>query len=332
VLDLAPGVNVIVGASDSGKTAIIRALRWLIWNRPSGEAFRSTWGGPTSVQISLEDDDADHVVTRLKGDVNTYLFDDNIYKAFGADVPEYIRKVLNNIDETNLQMQLDAPFLISKSPGEVAAYFNRIAHLDQIDFGVKNVSSAIRTLTQGMEDDEKWKTTYEEELKTFEYLDKFEVDLEELETLNEKYYNLLEQDRRLTSLKNQVVIIEHDIEETSKVLVHESAVNYIFDVRELISNAREKQDTIRSKIEEIEEIEQEITVVEAEQALLPEIDALLKMYKEQQEIAGNLGILSNLCLTIKEVLSDIKTLDAEMNALEVDFHKHMPEQCPLCGK
>jgi len=40
LLEFDPGVNVIVGSSDSGKTAVIRALRWLVWNRPSGDAFR----------------------------------------------------------------------------------------------------------------------------------------------------------------------------------------------------------------------------------------------------------------------------------------------------
>jgi len=51
-LEFDPGVNVIVGSTDSGKTAIIRALRWLIWNRPNGDSFRSTWGGDTKVTES----------------------------------------------------------------------------------------------------------------------------------------------------------------------------------------------------------------------------------------------------------------------------------------
>ena len=53
-LEFSPGVNIIVGTSDSGKTAIIRALRWVVWNRPSGDSLRSTWGGKTSVEICLD--------------------------------------------------------------------------------------------------------------------------------------------------------------------------------------------------------------------------------------------------------------------------------------
>ena len=49
-----PGVNVITGPSDSGKTALLRALLWAVRNRPSGDAFRSHWGGDTSVTVGLQ--------------------------------------------------------------------------------------------------------------------------------------------------------------------------------------------------------------------------------------------------------------------------------------
>jgi len=66
-----PGLNVIVGPTDCGKTAVIRALRWLIWNRPMGEAFRSTWGGDTEVEITT-DDERRWVIRRAKGSNNEY--------------------------------------------------------------------------------------------------------------------------------------------------------------------------------------------------------------------------------------------------------------------
>ena len=38
-LELAPGFNVIVGPSDQGKTAILRAIRWVIYNDRRGTDF-----------------------------------------------------------------------------------------------------------------------------------------------------------------------------------------------------------------------------------------------------------------------------------------------------
>ena len=39
VIELHPGLNILVGESDQGKTAIIRALRWLFYNEPRGTGF-----------------------------------------------------------------------------------------------------------------------------------------------------------------------------------------------------------------------------------------------------------------------------------------------------
>lgn len=43
---LSPGLTVITGPSDAGKTAIIRALRWFAFNEPTGEAFLHTIRNP----------------------------------------------------------------------------------------------------------------------------------------------------------------------------------------------------------------------------------------------------------------------------------------------
>ena len=71
ILNLSKGVNVIVGKTDSGKSAIIRALRWLFTNTPSGDAFRSWDGGDTKVSATFYD--MDKKITRIKGNKNAYI-------------------------------------------------------------------------------------------------------------------------------------------------------------------------------------------------------------------------------------------------------------------
>src|SRR5690554_5109154 len=90
LLEFEPGVNVIIGPSDSGKTAILRALYWLVWNRPLGDAFRSSWGGDTKVVLETKDG----MVKRFKGKEDHYKlfydppFDPIEFKAFGTQVPD----------------------------------------------------------------------------------------------------------------------------------------------------------------------------------------------------------------------------------------------------
>ncbi|KKL65606.1 hypothetical protein LCGC14_2153280, partial [marine sediment metagenome] len=185
-LELSPGVNVIIGPSDSGKTSIVRALRWLTWNRPGGEAFRSSWGGDTSVTVCL---DKTMVRRERKKNHNMYYIDDHVYEAFGSEVPSDVVKLLN-LDSVNLQQQLDRPFLLDTPPGQVAHYLNEVAHLDVIDRALQRLAKWIR----GIESDIRTHTSNQERLgeaqSSFDYLPNMEKTIERLEeqegTLREK--------------------------------------------------------------------------------------------------------------------------------------------------
>lgn len=170
-LEFDPGLNVIIGPSDSGKTAIIRAMRWVVWNRPLGNAMCSNWGGETSIEINANNIS----VIRKEGKEKSYLLNDLEFKAFGTSVPDEIVNALN-LSEINLQSQLDAPFLLSQSAGEVAQHFNRIANLDKIDTGLQNIQSWIKKISKDID----YKNTQLEQNKTdlekFDYLEKFETD------------------------------------------------------------------------------------------------------------------------------------------------------------
>jgi exonuclease SbcC len=104
-LEFVPGVNVIVGLSSSGKSAILRALRWLIWNRPLGNEFRSNWGGVTHVEAHLgfHSGHSDKV-SRIKDKDEVYFGNKIEHKAFRSEVPEEVQKIFN-IGEINLQQQ-----------------------------------------------------------------------------------------------------------------------------------------------------------------------------------------------------------------------------------
>ena len=52
--NLGNGLNVITGPSDSGKTSIIRAVRWIAFNEPQGEAFVNESVGQATVAIHMD--------------------------------------------------------------------------------------------------------------------------------------------------------------------------------------------------------------------------------------------------------------------------------------
>ena len=52
VLDFVPGLNVLLGNSDTGKSAIVRAIRWLFYNEPAGDEFLQR--GKSLVEVEAE--------------------------------------------------------------------------------------------------------------------------------------------------------------------------------------------------------------------------------------------------------------------------------------
>lgn len=143
-LQLHPGVNVIVGSSDSGKSALIRALNWVYSNRPSGESFRSHWGGTTRTKVVVDDGT---VVLRKRGKgINYYKVAGTKLKAFGSNVPDLVSKALN-LTHVNFQFQLDAHYLLSKSAGDVARALNDVVDLNVIDESLTKINGELRNKT-----------------------------------------------------------------------------------------------------------------------------------------------------------------------------------------
>ena len=135
-----PMVTVIVGKTDSGKSSVIRALRWVLLNQPRGGAFVKHGETGSGVRVKIDGT----VITRAKeGDQNTYTLDDNSWTAFGTTIPERITK-FTQIDELNFQQQHDPPFWLSLSAGEVSRRLNAIVDLEIID----KVSAGIKSKLQ----------------------------------------------------------------------------------------------------------------------------------------------------------------------------------------
>jgi exonuclease SbcC len=140
VLEFDKKVTSIVGPSDLGKTALIRALYWVCFNDPSGDEM-IRWGSGFS-RVILELDN--HIIKRQRGKENFYTLDDKVFKAFGNDVPPQVTKVLN-VGEVNFQQQLDPHFWFSSTPGQVSRDLNQIVNLGLLDRSLGRIASRLRT-------------------------------------------------------------------------------------------------------------------------------------------------------------------------------------------
>ena len=147
-LCLAPGLNVITGPSDSGKTAIIRAIRWALYNEPRGDSFIRAGQRDCEVCVTFANGAA--VIRSRRGKANAYVIfpedgDEIRYEAFGADPPPEVAQVSGmpkvQIGErelaANFAYQLDGPFLLSESPLVAAKVLGKLAGTEEVDHAAR---------------------------------------------------------------------------------------------------------------------------------------------------------------------------------------------------
>lgn len=150
----ADGVTVIVGPSHAGKSAIMRAINWVVFNKPAGASFIRH--GSESASVAIETDKGTVTRTKSTKGKNEYRIDlpghdPIILTGFGQNVPSSVVDFFE-LEEINFQPQMSLPFLICSSGGEVSRKLNQIANLDKIDTTLAELGRISRQVTQGLAD------------------------------------------------------------------------------------------------------------------------------------------------------------------------------------
>lgn len=127
-VDFDPHVTVFVGPNDSGKTAIIRALGLLLFNRPLGRSFISHGRKQCILKLFFDK----RVLKRVVGKNGYYSLDRKKFKAFGNSVPPEIASALS-VQEINVQSQHTPLFWFGLTPGQCAKELNKLVDLESID-------------------------------------------------------------------------------------------------------------------------------------------------------------------------------------------------------
>jgi exonuclease SbcC len=250
VIDFDSGVNVIVGQSDCGKSAILRALRFVIENRPAGDSVISHWAKQAEVKLHI----GENIITRIKGkSKNEYWLNDKVYKAFGQSVPDDIAQVIN-MNNVNIQRQLDGPFLLNETPGEVAKHFNKLAHLEKIDTGMRNILSWIRRLEQSITATRNEQKELKAQYKQLSYVDRMEQDVEVLEDMEQHVAKIYAKRHSLQVLVDKVRVVQEQKEKYEVWQTIEKDFEPLLELEETLLNHKQTHADIESRVEELEAI------------------------------------------------------------------------------
>ena len=330
LLEFVPGMNVIIGSSDSGKTAIIRAFNWVKNNRPSGDSFRNNKGGDTISTITTIEGD---IISREKTNkVNAYKLSSikEPFLAFSQDGPEEIQYALN-MDNINIQQQLDSPFLLSETSGYISAHFNKIAKLEKIDKSRNNIQSEITSLTASLKSDKKIIDEKSELLESFIDVDSLEKELEKIEAMELKQDTLYKSIEKVRLINRAYETLLFDISEKEKVVDAETDLNKILALYVKRNEAAAdctKLTTLEMKIYKAQQ-----RIEEADRIVLAEIDInkIINLYITLQQTREKATNIQKVITRLEQKEINRGKLLKQLIEIEKEFHESFPEICPLCN-
>lgn len=200
VIEFDNQLNVIVGASDSGKTAILRGIKWALYNEPSGDYFIREGESECSVTVIFNDGNR---IRRYRNKSKNiyYLYNSNNietkFEGFGTTVPQEIidktgiKKILLDSDQSkaiNLSDQLEGSFLLSERGSTRASSIGRLVGVNIIDDSLREALRDSRNLSNKKKNMDDNILKLEEELIEYEYLSELSKRIDKIEIIRNKIY------------------------------------------------------------------------------------------------------------------------------------------------
>lgn len=151
-LDFVPGLNVIVGPSNNGKSSILKAIKAAVFTVPGTTPIRS---GQSNYTVGIQYNG--HVVILQKGlKESMYMIDGEKYSKFGQTTPEIVSNSLNikelvlngNKEQLNFWDQMNYPFLLDKSGVETFRFIIDSGENDKLSEALKSMVSDRQNLNK----------------------------------------------------------------------------------------------------------------------------------------------------------------------------------------
>lgn len=328
-LDLSGGVNVIVGSSDSGKSAILRALNWLVFNRPSGDDFRSDWGGDTIVSASFAmADQLSQSVSRIRTKKdNMYSVEDGVdFRAMNKGVPIEVDEIIR-IREVNVQRQLDSPYLLSLSPADVARHFNSVAHLEDIDETLRRALGMARDNQQSYRAREDEAARLREELETYKDIEDRERDVAKIENANREKKLLWDSHSSISGIIEAYRIADDAIKPIAKLLESKDRVIVLARKVAAIDVTQKKRSEINRIGKALTQATKSVEMYESIAGAETEANRIKGLEDDQEEKKTKLTEID----TIINQIQDHGQAIAHYESTVVELEAELPEVCPTCG-
>ena len=351
---LSPNLTVITGPSDAGKTAIIRALRWMAFNEPTGEAFLHTIRNPdgsvkeasTQVKVSVTFDNGVTITkTRRKGKT-TYthsLYPESWEK---AEIPPEIREALGLVKQSygdfetclNFAFQLDAPFLLSETASTGAKVLGKLAGTEVVDKSISEVNKKTHQTRTEISYQDKQIGEIDVALTEYFELDNQEAILKQAEEAFTKLQEAKKKHDDLVALMNAYsmnterrIALFDKVEDLAFVVVASATLSQVTHDEEKREKMEALQDSFWKAVESqnaplkiiretrvVEDLQKQLTAVEDEEKRLLLLQSAAKRLEVGNaiiyKVSGNIVVLDQ-AIGLKFLLTEAEEQEQQRTAL-----------------
>jgi len=309
----------ITGTSNSGKSAIIRALYWVVTNRPRGKAFISHGKKSCAVQLRFRG----MVVTRRRGQNNSYQLSGETFKAVNSKVPEEVSEALRINPRLTFQLQHDPPFLLSSPPVEAGNFINETVKLTQIQECLEWVKIRRKAAKDRFDSIEKEKANQDGLIKDADKI----LEMRPLwEEWSKTGLDLLNMKTSMEEMKTQLTAAKKIIDSPLFKVDLKEIISYVEDIiagEKFLGEFKTDRSSLKGILKAIRNIQ---SAVENHYKAndLTELSALLE----------NAKVKENKAKSLRAILKMASTLDKETEQSEIKIQdlkkKTKGEVCPLC--
>lgn len=336
-LDFVDGVNVLQGESDVGKSCIIRALLWVVTNRPTGFNFRH-WDckkkESVKVTIGIQTIDGLRTIKRIRSEsVNEYWLDDQVFKAMGASVPEPILQVLN-MQDFNIQTQYLPHFLLSVSAGEVARALNAACDLSIIDKTIKEISSIASKAKMDAKYAEKETVEINQKLTELDWLVDAKERLKVLAEDIQKNSKRRQKIENLQKLLNQIEDLQNSLKCKQESVRCLNNLEQVGNLVASFSKLKIQADNLRVLLNNI--LATKTQLIEHQKKQIP-----YDKIQQASKIVKNLNTNKNEYLLLRNMIGKMQATQIELEKSKI-FYKESRQAlkelwknigyCPLCNQ
>lgn len=308
-------LTVITGQTDSGKTAIFRALRWLLYNTPQGSGFIRAGCSFVRVTAMMESDYT--VIREMTPSKNQYRIiapdaeKPIVLEGFGRSVPMEVQEITGvrpvTIGDTkynlNMAEQLDGPFLGSSiSAPDRAKILGKLAGTEVLDHAGKQAGTDIYRQTQkkdGLEADIEQLT---ESIATYSYLPAL---AEKIAWLNAVVTDVKAKQERLVGLKA-------GLQRLNQININICCCNITIDRWKFVDVAVNITAEVATKVEKAAKLQKHKDMLSALQSGITVAQSTIKRLApvaSAETIVTNVNSQVNLLQQISSVWSRVKLFD-----------------------